>query len=284
MKKRIKIIDLSLLIFASIVLIHATLALAFSENLEILSLKPASVIARGEYYRLISYIFAPDRFADYLLFALSFIILASKTFNSSTKTKFALALALATLFGGLFAVALEASYRGTISGIAVLSFFVLTAFAIKNRNRSLLIFKKIKIEALSFSLITALVWAALLTFEVRFLENRPLDGSVFLLPLSGIIWAAAIEISSFSNKSEKKIYDDFDFIPDIPTPEELAIAFIKKENLSSSETKIDVERRLNSYAAEEKLDAILDKILERGTQSLSDEEKRFLEEFSKKRK
>ncbi|MBI5325142.1 MAG: hypothetical protein HZB41_07720 [Ignavibacteriae bacterium] len=280
-QEHIKSVSFRLLIVAGLIYI----ADIFTNGLltSYLSLQPTRVLENLELWRLISFPFAGGTVEGTLLFLTVFYLFGPKLEEILNHTLFSLILILVTILQGTILTLVYWKTSSVLSGMEGLSFFVMLLFTFFKKGKRLYIwlFKPIKTAILT-SIIFIFWGTSLLIHSIIVI-----DGHLLLLKgvLSAFIGFAAAGVSFMQIKTTKNLIksrlEEKGLV--IPKPEELTPALIEQNELRKFSQSL---REESSYFGdfkytEDRLNEILDKIIDHGKESLTHEEKRFLEGYSK---
>ena len=275
---------LLILSFAAIVVNFLTNNMLFNK----LCLQPSLVITNFEVWRLFTYTFLPGTFEGILIsvFALGFI-----SFNIENKfNKIAFPLILILLMclqGTLFSLFFWKSNR-VFSGMEGISLFIITLYILlefPNKTRQ---FKTHAYSSVVFTGLITILWFVSVMLHHSFRPNEEALSSSITSGSFGISAGLFIflQIKLTQYFRQKKFKASVPTYP-VPEPEELSMAHKhKKEQYGTPKYYPDENYYPDSEEVytEDRLNEILDKINERGKESLSPEELRYLRDYSRKLK
>lgn len=249
-----------------------------------MSLIPDMVISRTEYWRLISFPLAPMPPEGMVLFLFTFLLIAPRL-EEILKGGIFLSIMPALIFlqGVIHTLVFWKSHYA-LSGMEGISFFILTLFIFLNPET------KFKVRfAPSLRLVFIITALISLWGSIKFYQLYDAGSEAVLISsasaLFGILTASLCYLQiRFLRKfiHSRDSEDDFE----IPNPEELRLAMISAEksyraNSRKEDNDISDDNDLYELSSEERLDYILDKILESGQESLTPGEIYFLNNYSK---
>lgn len=253
----------------------------------LLSLNSAMVYNDLQWWRLITYPLATDSIESTALFLFAFFIFAPKIETLFSSWFFPLVLLIIIfLQGALFTLLLHYSYI-VFTGMEGISFFILTVFALANIKKKLVIMNKVFLRTglFIFGLIT--IWFVLLFVHSVVIADykiffEGMYSGIFGLT-SGIIIYLQIRYTKrilpfekHGNHSTDRIFYSND--------KELSMAVIANNEIRKFNENLRDELVYGNNQfnyTEEKLNEILDKISAKGKDSLTYNEQKFLEDFSK---
>ncbi len=248
-----------------------------------LSLDPDRVFKNFELWRILSYPLSSFDTASFLLLSLSLGIFASHLEITFSTKRFALSAgALVLSFGLLYSlVSLSLNQHYVLSGGDVLSFFIISLFAFLQPQRSIVLLQRYEIRAIHVILVLA---ASALTYRVIAFATQGVNGLYYgLLPsIYGLCFGLVVttllqqqlkRVRAMNLTSHREILDD----SLLEQEEELVSSFGKNDRNMSKLFYPDPQR-----SDEEMLNLLLDKIIDHGQESLTPEEKSFLEDYSQR--
>ncbi len=256
-------------------------------------LKPTLVIENSQYWRLFTFPLAYDTFEGIILFIITFFIFAPKLEDIFQNWLYPLILSLVVFSQGTLLTLIYWKSDIMLHGMVGISFFVLTIFSLINIKKRLVIFQRVYLHTVAFSLIITLTWFALIFIHSAMIKSYSLITEGIFSAIFGMTSGLIIFLQSkytknliHLNKVNSRERDDLK----VPSPEELSMAIIannelRKVNKQLNEdlvsTNIKKEIIPDLISSEERLNKILDKINEKGNESLTSSEKKFLEDYSK---
>ncbi len=247
------------------------------------ALNPTTVLQHGEWWRVLSYPLAGEHPLSFLLLIVSVGIFASALEISFSTRRFAVMIAAVVLAQGLSYTALCSSIPSApwLSGGDVIAFFVMAMFVFIQPSRNIVLWKNVEIRGLHLALILS---GQALVYKVYGVVH---DGSEQLyygvLPsLFGVV--SAIMITTFVQQRLRRVRRvQFGHAAErldqriIEEEEELVSSLGSSDRALSKMYYPDPPR-----SEEEMMNILLDKIFEHGQDSLTQEEKQFLEEYSQR--
>lgn len=259
---------------------------------DILSLSPQDVIKNLSLWKLVSFPFASGGLESIMLFAFVFYFISSKLEQYIEGLKYPLWLFLMTLLQGCILTLVFINSDVVISGMDGISFYVLVVYSLLKSKDKIIAFNFPPIPIFAFALLLGFVWFGLKL--VNFSTTG--DDSMFLSALgsslfgitSGLVHYLQIRITGI-NANSRNLRNGDDLR--IPPPEELSVAHtlnsnrLRKYYQSNQPDLSEADYYLLSddmSENEDRLNEILEKISSSGQSSLSDFERRFLNEYSKR--
>ncbi|MFN3306381.1 MAG: rhomboid family intramembrane serine protease [Candidatus Kapaibacteriota bacterium] len=251
---------------------------------EELALNPHLVIYEIQIWRLVSYPILPLSIAEAFLFIYSFWALGPKVENCFKKNYYPFSLLIFIFLQGLLTTALFGKENFYLLGTEGLSFFLITLYYL-TYFRIVSQYESLPLRSMVQTALVVFFWLMAATLDSFIYERNILINS-FSFAIVGIFVGtfSYLQNRSFAIELIQQRYKDF-------------VTFKKKlEELDSTHLQ-DVEhslikKEISSFfvdshptkqnLTEDNLNRILDKILENGIESLTDEEIKFLNEYSKK--
>lgn len=243
-------------------------------------LQPSLIINNMQLWRLVSYPLASGSFEGFLFFVLTFYLISTKLEIIFNRSLFALLVFLLICMQGTLISLIFWQKDYAFMGMEGISAFVITLFSLLNLNKKDTLWYLQPLKSYFIVSLIVLIWlfgtAIHLTINPNFeLFMQKVSAAGFGLVSGSFLYLQLIIL----RKTKKMIYPK----PDIPTPEELSMAMISK-----SQPKKNLKQR-NDFSShqefeefsESQLNEILDKINENGKESLTEEEIRYLKEYSR---
>ncbi len=253
----------------------------------LLALIPSKVAIDLQFWRVISFSFLPGSVEGSLLFAFTFWFIAPMLEERFNHLTFSIIILLITLLQGigfsLFFWKSPMAFAGTES----LSFFVLTMFTlaeIPKKNHPQRLFG---LPAMSFVTLASMLWLSVVLIHFSMTSETLLYNSIFSASY-GILISLAMYLQirlthSFNVQPQEAMNPKPRVVPDfepseVKTRDRNAVGYRMIDKPLDDMFMDDQE--LEDFYSEEKLNTILDKMLEYGNDSLSPFEKRYLKEYS----
>jgi len=274
-----------------LVLIYLMLGLASylsnSVSYYLLSLNPFITVSNPELWRLVSFSLVPGTIEGTLLFSFVFWFIAPILEEHFKIKKFVFLLFLITSLQGAIFSLLFWGKNIFIAGGEGISLFVLTLYMFLEVSDSKysMSFNAWEIHSLPFIVLTTVVW-----FSSVLIHNSFVSGAGFTVAIIagafGIILGAImfmqIKVADYLLGRKRNVGNPVN----IPSSEELitSLHIGRKravQNHFDAEENYEEEFSAADYFSEERLNAILDKINEQGKESLTSDEKLYLEEYSR---
>lgn len=265
----------------------------FGNNIagDMLELVPRQVVYGSELWRLLSFPLTTSNVFTYVLFAFVALVIIPKLrdFFAIREITILSALILAlqgVLFSMLFS---DTMYR--FSGIDALSFYFIFLFAGFSYFSGLRLLKVKGSRTTLHALLVVILWSCYLLFlsppEVMYSH---LYSAVFGIVVSAVSFAF-IKVGIIRRKKKLQEEDDFSnrFAKELEEAEEKEIPVYEfantareymRNNQSTSEDILGSTSYYKFQASEDTLNQILDKISSRGQDSLTYNERRYLEDYS----
>jgi membrane associated rhomboid family serine protease len=274
-----KILSKTILIFVGIFYLLNLFVGAKLSNLLVLS--PAIMIHEFEFWRIFTFPLTPGYFEGVLLFFAAFYFFAPKIEEFLRKGIFPIFILLLVCLHGLLHTIVFWESQVQIAGFEGISIFILALFTLQypRQRIKLWIFPSFKAVLLTVLLIT--IWSGIKSIRIAAGADEVLiqAGTAAGFGIIGgiMIYFQILLIQRLLFRRKPKL--------EIPQPEELKLAMMaeKKAHAFQNAASDDFESiDSNIELSEEKLNSILDKIFEHGSESLSPDEIKFLEEYSKR--
>jgi len=275
----------------SIVIFLHLIDIAFAGQMSYyLALNPYSAIEGAEFWRVVTYPFAQGNTASLLLFLMTFTFFGTKVELNLGGKLFSLYLFLITIFAGTLNSVLFYDTQITFQGMDILSFFLMGMFLFLNPKIKIQFFNITQVSGVVLSALFLMIW-----FGTNILEGFQFEKQTFFalfsLPIIAITMSFLISIIlkfrfssdynySFNDEDRSFLKEDNRYESD---DDDLHLELITKELRKKSENRNEEKVILTNdpQINEDKMNEILDKILEQGKDSLSTNEKRFMTEYSK---
>ncbi len=253
----------------------------------LLSLNPALTVADSELWRLFTFSFVPGTIEGTLLFSFVFWFIAPILEERFRTKKFALMLVLVILLQGAIFSLLFWGKGVVIAGGDGLAFFILTLYMFLevSDGENLIHFHSRKIHSLPFIVLTTVVWFSSVlihnSFVSSFIYTASIIAGSFGIILGAIIFMQ-IKAADYVFGRKTSISSPVS----IPSPEELITSLHTRrkravQNQYEEDDEYAAGYAYSDYFSEDRLNAILDKINEQGKDSLTSDEKLYLEEYSR---
>jgi len=279
-QEHIKSISFRLLLIAGF--IYVTDIFVQGKISSVLALQPYLILEKMELWRLITFPFARGTVESTMLFLLVFYLYGPKLEEILNRTLFSLILILVTILQGTILTLVFWKSPAMLSGMEGISFFVMLLYTFFKKGKRVYIwlFKPVKTSVLT--MIIFIGWGtALLSHS---LLN---DGYSILIKgvLSAFIGFTAAGVSFMQIRTTKNLIKArlAERGLEIPKPEELTPALIEQNELRKYAQSLRDEPTYYGQIkyTVDRLNEILDKIIAHGKESLSPEERRYLEGYSK---
>lgn len=253
----------------------------------LLALIPSKVAIDLQFWRIISFSFIPGTVEGSLLFAFTFWFIGPMLEERFNRLTFPIIILLITLLQGigfsLFFWKSPLSFAGTES----LSFFVLTMFTLSEMSKRAQPQKLFGLPAMSFVTLASMLWLSAVLIHYSMTSEVLLYNSIFSASY-GILISLAMYLQirlthSFTSVEKEETTPRPKAVPDF---EPLEVRSHDRSNVryrmhdDPVESMFEDEDYDEDFYSEEKLNKILDKMLENGNDSLTSYERRFLKEYS----
>ncbi len=249
-----------------------------------LALNPTQMLFHQELWRLITFTLLPSTLEGTILFVLVFWFIAPVIEKKYQMKTFVLLLFLAASIQGALSTLLFWQKNIFLAGGEGISFFVLTLYMLHEVSSNKLQLAINKIQTLHLVILLTVVWFSAVLLHNSFTVSAHLNYSL-ISSSYGILLGTVLFMQI---KASKKLLGGKRHIENtinIHNPEELigSMSIHRKtilQNHFDEELDEETEFEQDEYFSEERLNAILDKINEYGTEALSSDEKLYLEEYS----
>lgn len=251
----------------------------------ILELQSALVVNNLEFWRILSFPLVQTTIEGVLLFLITFTFFAPKLETVFHRFGFPIIILLVILLQGILSSLLFWKTSIRLSGMEGVSFFVLSLFTFVNSNKKLVFMQMPAIHTSLIVFTLSIIWAVTVAIH-SLISGYEIILSNSYYTIFGLTTGllAYVQINLSRNIRLKKTHQNLIPRIEIPKPEELSLALIKQkelQNLSSHVRDNEYYEEVNIPLTEENLNEILDKIHSLGKESLTNEENRFLENYSK---
>jgi membrane associated rhomboid family serine protease len=253
---------------------------------ELFVLNPTLIVHKFEFWRIVTYPFIPGSAEGAALFFITFALFAPRLEEILGSILFSTVLFLLLCLHGILHTLIFWQSFIPLSGMEGLSMYVMSLFILLNIQNRLKIFRLPPLKSYIAPTILFIMWGGYKLFRV--FEIGSVDIKSFLSVASFGLGSALMTYMQI-RLAQKINYRRHRNEPDltVPKPEELQQAVISKSemNIKKYHYNADEERIIkpsgNREIDEERLNIILDKMNEKGRDSLSPEELNFLREYSK---
>ncbi len=248
-----------------------------------LALDPNRVLHNFELWRLLSYPLSTLSLASFMLLSFSIGIFSSALEVAFSTKRFVGTIASLVLAQGLVYTALCAGFSQpyVLSGGDTVSFFVMAMFVFVQPTRSVSLWRRYEVRGLSLAL--SFVGLSIGYRSYLAIHDGPeqlyygvlpaIFGVVFAIMLTTVVHQQLKRVRRLNNVSHVDFMDE----RLIEQEEELVSSFGKSDRALSKLYYPEPQR-----SDEEMLNLLLDKIFEHGQESLTPEEKTFLEDYSQR--
>lgn len=247
-----------------------------------LVLTPKSISQNFEFWRLITFPFAVNTVSGVFLFGFTFWIISPKIEKVLANRVYPLVLLLLVLLQGIISTIVFWNSSIAFSGPEGISIFVFTLFILLERKRRVIVLsiRPFRLEYLFVMML--IMWISMVSLQAVVQKSFVLvinNGTSALFGLtSGII--VYLQMQLIRNYKKLRQYEKQAY--EMPSPEELSMAIAHKFSSKPARNLKPAESFGNpdEYYTEDRLNAILDKMIESGKEALSEEEQLFLKEYS----
>ncbi len=251
---------------------------------DLLSLKPSLVINQFEFWRIISFVFAPGQIEGILLFTFAFFIIAPKLEELIKKEFFLLFLFLIITLQGTVHTIISWDKNITLAGFEGVSIFILVLYTLLNLKQKIKFLILPQISIITITLLTVVIWIVL-----KYFSYKVYGFNILLAGASSLSFGIVMSILTVGqlriikallykkNISQKQNIEK-------PLEEKMKVMnqggedIIKTGLYDSFWDDYDDDDELS----EQKLNEILDKINEQGRDALAPSERQFLKDYAKK--
>lgn len=252
-------------------------------------LNPVLVINNLELWRILTFPFAPGSIEGVMLFVITFYFISPKLEKLFQKVLYPILLGLLVFILGLVLTLIFRNDTYAISGFEGVSIYVLTLFALMKPKTRITVFNFPTVAANTFCFSTIFIWASLKTLDV-FTNYQLAAAPTIAISIFGFITGLLtfIRITQIDKKQRKELEDNYPK-QDTSNAEELSVALfseakqLKYKHSNSFDEYNDVPLFMTADPEinEQQLNSILDKISQNGENSLTNNEMKFLKEYSK---
>ncbi len=267
-----------------VVLLVYLLNLAFNGAFDYyLALNPILVISQFQAWRIISFPFASGALESIILFFVVFYFVSPKLEFYLNKFLYPILLFLIAALQGIVLTLAFWQQNVVIAGMEGIAFFVLTLQTLLRPKDN--VFPMFNLKTWTFALFCLGAWALYKvsgTIENGFYSVLPAIASGIFGIGSGLI--TYFQVSYMQKIINKRRIKNQETLINIPKPEELKLAMISAAQLQKAYSQYNDEYDIlsdNPSENEERLNEILEKIFNLGKDSLTKEEKTFLDKYSK---
>lgn len=248
------------------------------------ALDPTAAVRNMEVWRLLTFPFVPGSYEGIVIFAITFLSVGPKLEATVKGGLFWVVLALLVCLQGTLTTLIYVDTGFVFAGMEGLSFFMITLFMFLNINKKIVFTSKQPVRSIIFGIMVGSFWllATLVHSMVASNEILLVNGTnaAFGVVAGGLVF---IQVKLLKKKHDSERQDLSQY--EIPEPDQLSMALIAQNEKKKHNYSKDFEEN-NAYEfdgalSEDKLNEILDKITESGKESLSVDELRFLDEYSK---
>jgi len=286
MEKRTRIYYFShLFIIVSGIFYLVDLAIGYKFN-SLLSLAPGKYFNNTEWWRLLTYPLALNTIEGIMLFIFVFLLFAPKLEEIYHTLLYPVVLLSVIIFQGLLFTNILWNSNLILSGMDGLTFFVLTLFTLLNLKGRLVVANKLFVHTSLFSLSLITLWFITLFFHSVWVENyqlifKGLYSATFGCSIGFIAYLHIRFTRKISSKNASSAINTRH--AEAIRKQIFSLAMIANEELK----RVNEELMRNSEPIEQypkpdedRLNDILDKINDLGAESLTEEEKKFLDGYS----
>ena len=252
----------------------------------ILALQPITVIEKMEFWRIISFPFAGSSLEGGLLFFASILFFGNKLEIVFHKAFFPIIILLLICLQGTIFTLLFWRSELVFAGMEGISIFILTLFSLLFYKNKLQVGYRKTYRIVSSVGLLAITWASSVALHYFIMNDQSIIYKSAYSAMFGISGGSLIfaQIKLARRlKSKKKVIIPEETI--LPRPEELSLALISQNEFRRLKKHLIEEAPLMDYNfpfSEDRLNEILEKIYDNGKESLSNDERAYLEEYSKR--
>jgi membrane associated rhomboid family serine protease len=232
-----------------------------------------------ELWRFLSYAFIHTNFMHILFNMLMFWMFGAEVCKSLGEKNFTALYLISAVFAAVFSIpfyAFNIMENNPVIGASGALFGVMAAYAFLFPERAILMFFIIPMK------IKHAIW--IFIFIDLFMANSG-DGIAHYTHLGGVFSGYLFMLAWSKNASLKSFFSKPGFGSAQPPPETYSKEFFKEQAKQNAPRPLEGElHKGNSNAREEKLNEILEKINHKGLQSLSKEERDYLQWFGQQNK
>lgn len=271
---------------AGLFTVSYAVTLIFPEIANLLKLSPGELYKGFDLWRIVTFPLVGVGAASFVLLFLTFYFIGPKEEDLSRKTLLPMTLITISIIQGALTTFIFSGTNLTMAGADGLCFFLLTIFTLKNRKRRLLIFG---LRAVKTPVFTGAIAGAylLIAYAERLTHtNEPALVASGVSLVYGILSAFPLYWKHlYQKRADARAKDTLPSYSDIPSPEELSLAMIVQSELKKYKNSLNDDLKNLDYDAEmptdeDLLNQILDKMNEKGRDSLTPAERKFLHDYS----
>jgi len=257
------------------------------ELINFLALNPRDVIFNIQVWRLFTYPLLPLSIAEAFLFFYVFWYLGPKVENTFRSFYYPISILLFVFLQGFLTVTLFGKENFNLYGTEGLSFYVLTLYYLIY-FRIISQFEPLPLRTMVQTAMVVFFWIMAATLDSFIYERNTLINS-FAFAIVGIFIGALsyLQNRSFATELIQQRYRDFvNFrkrLEEMESREQVDAVESQPEDLKNEIKPTEQKVTADDFVYdEENLNRILDKIIEKGKESLTPDEIKFLENYSKK--
>jgi membrane associated rhomboid family serine protease len=261
--------------------------LMFNKLTHLFGLEPQLVASKMEFWRIFTFPFTPSSIEGLFLFIFTFFFIGPKLELKLRKNFYPIILFFLICLQGTLITLIFWQSNLQFNGMEGLSFFILVLFTLINLNKKITLWGLRPIKSIMLVTLLSITWISSTAVHSIIAGNdiliKALSNLIFGILTSGVTYLQ-IEFFNLQKKldKEKKINDIESFGKSLTG--DITPAFVeKKENKASNFTLNDnsfLSQNNEFIFSEQKLNDILDKINEKGKNSLTEEEINYLKEYS----
>jgi hypothetical protein len=252
-----------------------------------LILNPTLVVDNTQMWRIFTFPLIPSSFEGFVFFVFAFYLVSAKLEMIFRRSLYAVLLLLLVSLQGTMLTIIFWKSNYSFCGMEGLSLFILAMFTFMNHNRRVTFGYLKSMKTFTLTGVIVLLWIFSVTVHYLFTLNinlivQAVTSFLFGLSLALIMYS---QIRLIRNVRTHYEIQNKKLPIQIPTPDELSLALISKEEIKRFNQTILEEPSFTDddfEFSEDRLNEILDKILAYGKDSLTSGEIQYLGEYSKK--
>lgn len=283
MKFNFEIESISAKILLAILFVRLVDLMTGGQLTTLFQLSPKAVLETSELWRLLTYPVVSVSVEEYMLLIFTFSFFGRALEKVFAKSAFPLLLIMVSAVHATILTLLFRESAFQFSGSVGISLFVLTLIVLINPKAKILIFGRFSVSTITLIAAFVPLWFSSIYLHSILTSDYELFVTSSVAGICGIAMGLPIflQLKLLARKDRAK---DDRFELELQKPEDLTPELISKTKLrhiSENIRKSVFEPETRSELTEDNLNTILEKINKNGKESLSPEELRFLEDYSR---
>lgn len=264
--------------------------LMFGKLTDLFSLQPSLIANKMEFWRIFTFPFVPGSIEGVFLFVFTFFFIGPKLESKLRKNFFPIILIFLIFLQGTITTLIFWQSNFIFAGMEAISFFILVLFTFINLNKKITFWGFKPVKSIMLVALLSITWISAVAI------HSTLSGNEILLKAStslifGIITGGITYLQTEFYKRSSKIKENlkknltrkkFDnALYDEESPAFVIKNETKIQNQNQNQTDEDLNHPQYKFIfSEQKLNDILDKINEKGKESLTNDEIQYLKDYS----